>query len=138
MSSDATTAAQRLFAAGPDSLDAKVIAAHSVAVFDLLSTHLARLIGELGIRTLYARSLALASATVPGLLDPVPATTHPKDALRSCLELEAPDAALVVAVHVFTTFTALLERFIGTGLVASLLHEVWPEFFPPTVERHTK
>lgn len=138
VSSDKTNAARRLFASGPDPLDAKVVAAHSVAVFDLLSTHLARLLGELGIRTLYARSLALSSATIPGLLGPIPATTHPKESLRACLEHQAPDGALTAAVHVFMTFTALLERFIGSGLVESLLHEVWPGFFPATGERDTK
>jgi hypothetical protein len=42
------------------------------------------------------------------------------------------------AIHVFQTFIQLLERFIGTALVTSLLHEVWPTFFSPTVPKEPK
>lgn len=89
------------------------------------------------MRTLFARSLSLAGAAYPCLRTSPSPTESPEELLRRCLEHESPDAALEPAVHVFLTFIQLLERFIGAGLVASLLHEVWPTSFPADVPKES-
>jgi len=128
-------AARRLLGSVSDDRDAKAIAAHARAVCQELARHLSRLVGELGVHTLFSRSLALAAPAFPCLKTAGPtAAETPYEALCRCLEGEPPDVALASAVHVLQTFIELLERFIGTGLVESLLHEVWPASFPGVKE----
>jgi len=123
-------AARQLFTVDVDAGDARVVAAHAAAVCQLLSVHVSRLVGDLGMRTLFARSLALSQAAFPCLKKAAATPAeNPYDLLRRCLEVESATTAVGAAVHVFETFTALLERFIGAGLVANLLHEVWPAIF---------
>ncbi len=122
-----------------DVTNASAIAAHAEAVCQLLAQHFSRLIGELGMRTLFTRSLALAGAAFPCLRTTKPsACDGPYESLRRCLEQEAPDAAMEVAVHVLQTFIRLVERFIGAGLVANLLHEVWPTIFLAALAKETE
>lgn len=111
--------------------DAKAVAAHAASVCELLAVHVSRLVGELGMRTLFARSLALASKSFPCFELSTTAGKDPFEVLRTGLEAEAAERAIAAASHVFETFVELLERFIGGGLVASLLHEVWPGIFEP-------
>lgn len=139
MTPEAQTAARHLLGAAPGERDARAIAAHAAAVCQLFSQHLSRLIGELGVHTLFGRSIALSGATFPCLRNAVPiGTEDPYQALLRCLELESPDSALELAVHVFQVFVLLLERFIGDGLVARLLHEVWPTIFSDALAKETK
>jgi hypothetical protein len=139
MTPDAAIAAKRLLAAAPDTTDSKAIAAHATVICQTFAQHVSRLVGELGVLTLFARTLSLASSAFPCVAKARPAGTEtPYEALRRCLEQEAPDAAMECAIHVFQTFIQLLERFIGPALVTSLLHEVWPTFFSPTVLKEPK
>ena len=135
MKPEVASAARALLATGYDVSDSRLIAAHAATVCQLLSKHVARLVGDLGMRALFERSLYIASASFDCLRS---MTTDqqdgPYEALRVCLEREAPEAALAAAGHVFTTFIELLERFIGERLVANLLQEVWPDVFADEVK----
>lgn len=134
MNAEVATAARTLLATGYDSTSSADIAAHAANVCRLLSAHTARLVGELGMRAMFERSVYLAGASVPCLRNLAHKANGPYEALRYCLESEAPDVALEAAYRVLTTFIQLLERFIGERLVASLLHEVWPAIFPAAVK----
>ena len=50
------------------------VAAGAVQACEQLSQHLARIIGEIGVRTLLARSAALASVRFPWLASAIPRT----------------------------------------------------------------
>lgn len=108
------------------------VAAGAVHACEQLTRHLARIVGEIGIRTLLARSAALTSARFPWLVNTIPANA-PADApwasLRSAMELQDPPTASEAFVDLLSTFVDLLGRLIGEGLVARLLQEVWPEVF---------
>lgn len=122
-------AARHLFTA-IDGGDAKTIAGHVASICQLLCDHVSRLVGDIGTRTLFLRSLVLGSVAFPGLKNAVPTTSEqPYDGLRRWLESAAPATATATGIHVFETFIELLERFIGVGLVANLLHDVWPAIF---------
>jgi hypothetical protein len=132
---DVANAARALLAMGYDVHDATKVAAHAATVCRELSRHVGRLVGDLGVRAMSERSLYLAGASFPCLRSTaIDKLDGPYEALRVCLEREAPAVALPAAIHVLTTFIELLERFIGEGLVASLLHEVWPAVFPGVVK----
>jgi hypothetical protein len=122
----------------PDVDDAVKVAAHAAALCQQLSKHVARLVGDLGMRALFERSLYLAGASFAALRGTaIGQVEGPYEALRVCLERESPEQGLAAAAHVLTTFIGLLERFIGEGLVAQLLNEVWPAAFPTVVKEKT-
>ena len=108
------------------------VAADAVQACEQLSHHLARLIGEIGVRTLFARSAALTSARFPWLASAIPRTASadsPWAALRVAMESQDPQTAREAFVDLLATFIELLGRLIGDALVARLLHELWPELF---------
>jgi hypothetical protein len=108
-------------------------AAHGAQVCEQLSQHLARIIGDSGVRTLLARSASLTSARFPWLATVIPRTASagsPSAALRVAMESQDPQAASEAFVGVLTTFVELLTRLIGDALVARLLRELWPDLFP--------
>ena len=138
MNADVASAAPTLISSGCDVGDSTKIAAHAAAVCHQLSKHVARLMGDLGMRALFERSLYLAGSSFECLRGTaIGQVEGPYEALRVCLEREAPDVALAAATHVLKTFIELLERFIGEALVANLLHEVWPTVFPMAVKETT-
>lgn len=116
------------------------VATGAVHVCEQLTRHLARIVGEIGMRTLLARSAALTSARFPWLVNTISATA-PADApwasLRSAMERQDPGTASEAFFDLLSTFVELLGRLIGEGLVARLLHEVWPEVFPHAVKETT-
>lgn len=138
MTPDVAAAVRALLATGVDVQSSKEIASHAASVCQLVSQHFARLIGELGMRAMFDRSIYLAGASAPCLRTATPKAHGPYEALRQCLEPEPPDVAMEAAVRALSTFIELLERFIGEGLVASLLHEVWPVIFPSAAPKETK
>lgn len=128
MTPDLTAAARRLVA-GDSSTH---VAAGVVHACEQLTYHLARLVGEVGMRTLLARSVALTSARFPWLANTIPNTAPVDDpwaSLRTALELQDPHAAGEAFVDLLSTFVELLGRLLGEGLAVRLLHEVWPEVF---------
>jgi len=109
------------------------VAADAVQACEQLSQHLARLIGEIGTRTLLARSATLTSVRFPWLASAIPKTASadsPWGALRVAIELRDPGTAREAFVDLLTTFIDLLGRLIGDPLVGQLLRELWPELFP--------
>jgi hypothetical protein len=119
-------AARKLVAAGSST----AVAADAVQACEQLSRHLARIIGEIGTRTLLARSAVLTSARFPWLAGAIPRTAAsdaPWAALGAVLERQDPHTASEAFVVLLTTFVELLGRLIGDALVARLLHELWPE-----------
>jgi len=129
MTSELAAAARNLVAGD----SAARVAAESVQACEQLSHHLARVIGEIGIRTLIARSATLTSVRFPWLASAIPKTASadsPWAALRVAMELQEPGTARDAFVDLLTTFIELLGRLIGDALVAQLVHELWPELFP--------
>lgn len=138
MKADVANAARVILATGYDVEDSTNIAAHAAAICREVSKHVSRLVGDLGMRAMFERSLYLAGSSFECLRSiAIDKQDGPYEGLRVCLEREAPDVALPAAQHVLTTFIELLERFIGERLVATLLHEVWPQVFPG-LEKETK
>lgn len=130
---DLAVVAKRLVAGDSSSQ----VAASVVRACEQLTSHLARLVGEIGSRTLVARSVFLTSARFPWLANTFSATAsadEPWAALRAAMELQAPDTAREAFAGLLSTFIELLERLIGEGLVARLLMEVWPEVFSHTAK----
>lgn len=128
------TAAARKLVAGDSSTH---VAAGAVHACEQLTFHLARLIGELGTRTLLARSVALTSVRYPWLANTVPRAVPagaPWVALGRSMELQDPHTASEAFVDLLSMFVELLGRLIGEGLVMRLLQEVWPEVFETAKE----
>ena len=129
MTSELATAARKLVAAEL----ATSVAAGAVQACEQLSQHLARIIGEMGVRTLLARSASLTSSRFPWLASAIPRTaaaSSPWATLREAMESQDPQTAGDAFVDLLATFIELLGRMIGDALVARLLHELWPELFP--------
>jgi hypothetical protein len=96
-----------------------------------LAAHLSRVVGPVGVRALFDRSVVLSRKEHAFLAAvPIRSPEPPWGALRACLESQAPDLALEASVALITTFVGLLGRFIGEALVERLLHELWPDAFP--------
>lgn len=109
------------------------MAAGAVQVCEQFSRHLARLIGEIGTRTLLARSATLTSERFPWLASAIPRTASaeaPWAALRAAMEPQDPQIAREAFTDLLSTFIELLGHLIGDALVARLVHELWPELFP--------
>ncbi len=103
------------------------VAAGAARACQKLHHHLARVVGELGMRALFARSLVLASRTYAWL--PVPAgawVEAPWNDLTAQFEAQRSEVAIMATVLVIDTLVGLVARFIGDGLTLRLLGEVWP------------
>ena len=106
------------------------IALRAETAIEQLMRQLARLVGEVGIRTLFKRSVTLASAQYPWLAataDEAPGDVSPERALRIALQSAPPETARRAFAALLTTFVGLLARLIGEPLVRRMLKEVWPE-----------
>jgi len=130
-------AALRVVLGACDLQQSASIAVHTAAVSLRLSQHIGRLVGELGMRTLFERSLHLSGATHPCFRRYAKGSA-PYDALRTCLEQEQPGEAFAASMHVLTTFIELIERFLGEGLGGSLLRELWADAFASIGAKETK
>jgi hypothetical protein len=128
VTSDLAATARKLVAGD----SAARVTADAVQACEQLSQHLARIVGEIGVRVLLARSATLTSARFPWLASAIPRTASadsPWAALKEALELQDPHAASEAFADLLATFIELLGRLIGDALVARLLHELWPELF---------
>jgi len=116
---------------------ATCVAANAVQTCEQLSRHLAQMIGEVGIRTLLARSATLTSARFSWFAGAIPKTApaeSPWAALRVAMEVQDPHTAGDAFVDLLTTFIDILGRLIGDALVGQLLHELWPQLFPSSAK----
>lgn len=132
-------AKQLLASAGDDATPSK-LAAHAVQTLEHVTHHLSQLVGEAGVRAVFARSAALSSATHPWLAKTIPIvapTDSPWGALRVAMEQQDPRAIRDGFIALLSTFFELLGRLIGEGLVQRLLHDVWPDVVPQAVKEAT-
>ena len=133
MTPELAAAARKLVAAEL----ATSVGAGAVHACEQLSQHLARIIGEMGVRTLLSRSATLTSARFPWLASAIPRTAaaiSPWAALGAAMESQDPQTASDAFVDLLATFIELLGRLIGDALVARLLQELWPDLFLPTAK----
>lgn len=125
--SNLADAVRRLLAAQPgEGTSAKDVADRAMRAWERLARHMARLVGDTGVETLWKRSVALAIPQVPWLSS--------GGTLREAMEQQAPDDATEGFVAVLSTFLGLLKRLIGEGLVDRLLVECWPAIFSHAVK----
>lgn len=130
------TAAKLLVGVGDDAAPSK-LAAHVVQTIEQLTLHLARVVGETGVRAIFARSAAVSCAAYPWLARTIPIVAPadaPWGALRVAMEQQSPDAIRDGFIALLSTFIELLGRLIGAGLVQRLLHDLWPDVVPQAVE----
>ena len=103
------------------------VAAGAARACQKLHRHLARVVGELGIRALFGRSLIMASQTYAWLPPAAGAWVEaPWNDLAAQFEAQRPEVAIEATVLVIDTLVGLVARFIGDGLTLRLLGEVWP------------
>lgn len=127
------TAALRDAARGVLALEAggtttEALAAGAVSACEKISRRLAPLIGVEGVQSVFARALALTAARWPWLAAVLARSPDGSPTgLRAVLSTQRPDAVLDASIDLLATFVGLLETFIGAGLTARLLHDVWPE-----------
>lgn len=109
--------------------DAPVIAAAARRLCDRLADHLAPLIGDAGVLTLWSRGVSLLERQFPGLADGIQDGLHPCERAQRSFERQSPARAAAAGVALFTIVTDLLASFIGEGLLGRLLGETWPDDF---------
>lgn len=114
------------------------VAAGAVQASQKLCAHLERVVGPIGISTLFTRSLFLARRRFPWLVSE-PHSGHDGrwQALRSCLEAQEVDAAREASLSLVVHLLRLLAGLIGETLVLRLLTEVWPDDLPTRTKEET-
>jgi hypothetical protein len=112
-----------------DSID---LASRAAEQLQLLATRIGRLVGALGVQSLFSRAIYLARTSRSGAA--LASDGDAIDALRTALGRESPDTIVIEVAAILDELVRLLERFIGSSLVTSLLHETWPEIFPSAKE----
>jgi hypothetical protein len=118
--------------AGGRGADARAIAEAALRLWIRAACELALLIGQGGVRAIYARSLHLArlsyrwlpEAADPALSDP------PFTELRVALERQTAPDALEAGTAFLVTFTDLLATLIGEALTTGLMNSAWPNRAP--------
>jgi hypothetical protein len=121
-------AANDLLAAAGDDAPPSIVAGLAAQRFEELARYLAPLVGEMGVRALFARSVAGARSTYQWLAA-TPPTDAPWVSLREAMERQEPRAIRDAFAGLLSTFIALLARLIGDGLVRRIVSDVWPEMF---------
>ena len=128
MTTDLVRAARMLVAAEVgEVVSAADLAAGAERACEKLHRHLSRVIGDVGMRALFSRSLSLSAIAFPWL--PAPEGVQVDAPWRHlCTQLETQSVAtgLEASVNVIATLIGLVARFIGDGLTLRLLGEVWP------------
>jgi len=120
--------AHDLLAAAGDDAPPSIVAGLAAQRFEELARYLGQLIGEVGVRALFARSIASARSAYPWFAA-VPPTDAPWVSLREAMERQKPRAIRDAFGGLLSVFSELLARLIGEGLVRRLLNDVWPEVF---------
>ncbi len=136
MTPDARTAIQALLRYDSRSVadDAIDLAERATEQFRLLATRIARLIGALGVQSLFSRAVFLARQASATDAEPTELRGDPLDALQVYLGRQRTESLVHEAAVMLDELISLLERLIGRSLVTSLLHETWPEIYPSAKE----
>lgn len=118
--------------AGGRGADARAVAESALRLWSQAARELALLIGQGGVRAIYARSLHLARADYPWLPEaPDPTQSAPPfTELQATLERQAPPDALEAGTAFLVTFTDLLATLIGEALTTGLMNSAWPDRAP--------
>jgi len=99
-----------------------------------LRPHLATLMGNGGVRGLFARALALASAEVPWLSAVHVKTDGSLEGMEELHVKRDPGELLEGGVVMVAQLLGLLVAFIGENLTVSLVRDVWPNARLTTVD----
>ena len=109
------------------------LADRAVAAFQAVTQHLAHVVGDVGVQTVFRRALVLTTPAYPWLASTKYDPAHPErtlwSALRAAFGPQQPEIAIEAFSWVLSTFVGVLERLIGEALVWRLLGEVWPSSF---------
>lgn len=133
-------AAKRLLAhaeAGRGAEDAAVAAGR---VHERLSRRLAPLVGDAGMRALFARTVKLVSPEFPCFhaitvgAEPTATPTGANGQLVACLSGLEPAAATEACAALYGTLLALLAALIGAPLVSQILRSAFPAIDPNVKE----
>lgn len=114
------------------------VAAGAAGACEKISRRFAPLIGEAGVHALFSRGLTVSAARFPWLATVL--VTSPNASwshLRACIEKQPAETAREGSVCLLAALLGLLEKFIGQGLTARLLQDVWPEVFHASTEEPT-
>ena len=118
--------------AGGREADARAIAEAALGLWIRAACELALLIGQGGVRAIYARSLHLARSSYPWLPEAADPTQPdaPFAELRVTLERQAAPDALEAGTAFLVTFTDLLAALIGEALTTGLMNSAWSDRAP--------
>jgi hypothetical protein len=106
--------------------------AASVLLWAGLATELSLIIGARGFESLFSRSLILAGAKFPWLLQrPQQAAGDPFELLASSLHARDPAEAQAASAALLNIFTDTLILLIGELLTNSILHKAWGDALVP-------
>jgi hypothetical protein len=100
-------------------------------VGEKLRVPLSKLVGTMGYRSLMERALAIAKPQAPAL----EAFHVTADGLvESAAATPEPTAAIEAETILLTQFFSLMTAFVGSGLVLTVIVNVWPDFAVSTTE----
>jgi hypothetical protein len=109
-------------AAGSVDDDARTAAGR---VYDKLHAHLAPLMGDIGVQSLFVRSAKLAAQGEFACLAEI-SSLGSSIKVRECLEAQDPMGATESAAVLLGTFFALITTLIGERLTTQVLRSAWP------------
>jgi hypothetical protein len=127
VSPDFRDAARVLVGEQPSDESSAQVAERAVGAYHTLSRHLARLLGETGVRMMFKRSIVLTTAQFPWLAGV--SRSENESELRDRFAQQDPAVIADAFVVILSVFVGLLERLIGEPLVYRLIDEVWPGVF---------
>ena len=114
------------------------VAAGAARACEQLCAHLARIVGETGIRALFDRSLIASRCEFPWLPSVERGAFEGRwSQLAAALAGHPPAAALEAAESVVATLVELLGRLVGDELTLRLLQELLPDGVPPGTFKET-
>jgi hypothetical protein len=113
-------------------------AAVAIRACDKLHRHLARIVGDEGIRALIGRTLSVGRLTYPSAPRSDGVSVDVGATVGAYLEAQPPDLASEASVHLIATLIGLVAKFIGDGLTLRLLRELWPEIPVPSASGPVK
>jgi hypothetical protein len=120
--------------------NAELRAAAPGRVYETLFESLAPIIGEAGVRALFARSVRLTKAEFPCLgellltAEPPESSAQVAAQLVRCLSKLEPAAASAAATGLYAMLLGLMSNFIGDRLVWKLVRIALPETSPKETE----
>lgn len=118
---------------------AQFVAIAAVGRWETIVEVLSPILGQRGVAALYRRTLNLAGASHPCLIE-----AHESDEplsfkrLRRVLAQQSPDAAAAATDASLETFHGLLNSLIGISLTQRLLGSVWSPIFSGSPAQDTK